>query len=283
MSLIFFSILCSTANQLLFKLFAQLRVPALPAIVINYLVAFCLGVYLGRSGTTWGSQPIFQLQLLSAVQGGVLAGCFLLMSAVTRRNGVAVAAVSTRLAVVVPITSAFVLYGDQIVVSKITGILLALGSLVLLKPDRGDGGNPSGSFLLPLLLFVGFGFNLAYTKWVQARFLPPDSFHLYLTFCFLWAFAWGALALLLRRQDRRLPIRSAAAGVVLGLNNYGAIFFLIAALAQPQWESSVVFPLVSVSVVLLSFLGGSLLFGERFSLKKSAAVVLGVLALVLIY
>jgi hypothetical protein len=87
-------------------------------------------------------------------------------------------------------------------------------------------------------------------------FLSPDAFHRYLTFCFLWAFAWGTIALLLRHQYRHVSLCSTVAGVVLGFNNYGAIFFLIVALAQPNWESSVVFPVVSVSVVLLSFFGG---------------------------
>lgn len=35
MTLIFLSIFCSTTNQLLFKLFARIRVVALPAIVTN--------------------------------------------------------------------------------------------------------------------------------------------------------------------------------------------------------------------------------------------------------
>ena len=282
MTLILLSILCSTANQLLFKLFARIQVAALPAIVVNYLVAFGLGAWLNRNGPALNSLPLFQLQLLAAVQGGVLAGCFLLMSTVTRRNGVAVAAVSARLAVVIPVAAAFVLYGDSIAGTKIAGILLALGSLILLKPDNGGGLRQSGGLRMPLYLFAAFGFNLAYTKWIQARFLPPDTYHYYLTFCFLWAFAWGVFALLLRRHDRRVPLRAAVAGVVLGINNYGAIFFLIAALAQPRWESSVVFPIVSVSVVVLSFFGGTLLFGERLTLKKSAAVVLGGLALMLI-
>lgn len=161
-------------------------------------------------------------------------------------------------------------------------------TLILLKPDNGEDHSQNKSYLLPLLLFAGFGFNLAYTKWVQARFLLPDTFHLYLTFCFLWAFAsgafaWGAIALLLRRHNCRVSLRSAVAGVVLGINNYGAIFFLIAALAQPRWESSVVFPVVSVSVVLLSFFGGALLFSERLTARKSGAVILGILALILIY
>lgn len=285
MTLILLAILCSTANQLLFKLFAHIRMAALPAIVVNYLVAFGLGCWLGRGGPSFGGLPFLKLQLLAGLQGGVLAGCFLLMSAVTRRNGVAVAAVSTRLAVVIPVVAAFVMYGDRILAAKIVGILLALAALVLLKPEADPAVSPVSSHLPPLLLFFGFGFNLAYTKWVQARFLPADAFHHYLTFCFLWAFAWGAAALLLRRPygQVQVRVREAIAGVFLGLNNYGAIFFLIAALAQDEWESSVVFPVVSVSVVLLSFFGGALFFGERFTVKKSAAVVLGVLALVLIY
>lgn len=285
MTFILLAILCSTANQLLFKVFDRIRVAVLPAIVVNYLVAFGLGGCLGGGGVFPGKLSSLHLHLLAAVQGGVLAGCFLLMSAVTRRNGVAVAAVSTRLAVVIPVIAAFMLYGESVLVGKIAGVLLAVGALVLLKPEEGGDANARSSDgrLLPLLLFLGFGLNLAYTKWVQARFLPPETYHNYLTVCFLWAFAWGLAALLTQRGLRLLKPKEGIAGILLGINNYGAIFFLIAALAQPGWESSVIFPLVSVSVVLLSFMAGILLFGERITARKGGAVLLGVLALVLIY
>ncbi|MDJ0782768.1 MAG: hypothetical protein QNJ22_12410 [Desulfosarcinaceae bacterium] len=285
MTLMLLAILCSTANQLLFKLYARLEIAALPAIVINYLVAFGLGCGLVAGGPPAVGGRLVTLWCLAAFQGGILVGCFLLMSAVTRLHGVAVAAVSARIAVVIPVVVAFLLYDDTLHVAKAVGILMALGTLFLLRPEAGTEGYATKGHALPLALFLGFGFNLAYTKWVQTRFLTPHGFHSYLALCFLWAFVWGLTALRIRRGPRPLfeNWRVGLAGAILGLNNYGAIYFLIAALAQPTWESSVIFPIVSVSVVMLSFFSGVLLFGERATVRNIGAVALGAASLIMIH
>ncbi len=69
---------------------------------------------------------------------------------------------------------------------------------------------------------------------------------------------------------------------MLGINNYGSVYFLIRTLGQEGWQSSVIFPTISVSVVILSFLGGFILFQEGASRRKRMATAIGLVAILCI-
>ncbi len=103
-------------------------------------------------------------------------------------------------------------------------------------------------------------------------------------FAFASAFLIGLSALTYGRIRGTIAIgrREIGAGMILGINNYGSIYFLIRSLGQEGWESSVIFPTISVAVVILSFLGGFILFGEGASRRKRIAMAIGVAAILCI-
>ena len=58
------------------------------------------------------------------------------------------------------------------------------------------------------------------------------------------------------------------AGGLLGVLNYGAIYFLVKVLGLEGWQSSQLFPIYSVGVVTVSSLLAVILFKERLSTNK---------------
>ncbi len=284
MTFLSLSILCSTINHMIFKAFQRWDVTVLPAIVVNYLVCVVVGS-LSMEGGMAGAGRGRDLLLFAVFQGALLIGSFLLMSATTRKNGVGVAALAARLSVILPTVTAFFLYGDSAHPVKLTGIGIAVAALYLSSVEKGAGG-PRGEGLqpLPILLFLSFGLNLVLAKYVQVHHLDRMTYHGYLTGAFGFAFLSG-LAVFLRRlagRTTRCHGKDIAGGVLLGVNNYGSLYFMIRAIAQPGWESSVVFPTISASVVMLSFFGAFAVFGERASRRKLAAMGIGVVAIFLI-
>ena len=69
-------------------------------------------------------------------------------------------------------------------------------------------------------------------------------------------------------------------GLILGLLNFGATYFLL--LAMSHFESSVLFPTVNMSVVVLSALTGLILFHEKLSRVNWIGIGLAVLAILMI-
>ncbi len=283
MPFFFLSVFCSALNHLIFKTFQRVHVAVLPAVTVNYLVCVVIGrTAWSGAGPSGGFAP---WQGYAAGQGLLLIGSFLLMAVTTQKSGVAAAALASRLSIVIPVLLAFFLYGDAAGPLKLTGVAGALAALFLSSMETRGAPRPAGkgARLLPLCLALMFGANLTLAKYAQAHVLDDDLYHGYLALAFAAAFLIGLVALTGMRLSgvgSRPTLKDAGAGVILGVNNYGSVYFLIKTLAQPGWESSVVFPAISVSVVALSFLGGVALFKERLSRPRILALAVGVGAIV---
>ena len=277
------SILCSTLNHLLFKAFQRWNIVLLSAIVSNYLICIFVG-YLSIDKAILASPGWYAPWFYFAVlQGCLFIGAFFLMGLATQRSGIGVAALATRLAVVLPTMAAFLLYRDSMHLIKGLGIVGAVIALYLSSMERApdSNGRENAALLLPLLLFLFFGSHLTLAKYVQHFYLQDITYHAYVMFAFASAFVVGVLILAHWVALKKVHLRAIdlGAGVILGVNNYGSIYFMIRTLGQPGWESSVIFPIISVSVVILSFSGGYLLFKERVSRRKLAAIAIGLVAI----
>ena len=69
-------------------------------------------------------------------------------------------------------------------------------------------------------------------------------------------------------------------GVFLGVTNFGTVYFIMKALAIPNWESSLIYPLNHFGVVLGSVLVGVLLFGESLPRRVQLGLVMAIISIV---
>jgi drug/metabolite transporter (DMT)-like permease len=276
----------STLNHLIFKACARFKVDLLSAIVVNYAVCILIGT--GASIEHLSVSSIFGQSWFpfSVIQGGVFVVCFFLMGRTTEVQGVVIASLASRLAVAIPTVMAFLLFGDPVTLAKAIGILTALAALYLSGGNTLATANPyRTAALLPIALFVAFGTHSTLLKVAQAHFLGSTSTHTYVMAAFVSAFLLGAAALIRRqlKSPQEFRWRDLILGLVLGCSNYGSIYFLIRALAVPGWQSSQLFPTLSIAVLCLSALGAWACFKESIRRRMLGAMALGTTAIVLVY
>ena len=280
-----FAIVFSTFNHLMFRAFARWRVDLLSAIVINYVVCVAIGY-----SSSMASIPIASLfgqnwYPFSIIQGGLLVACLFLIGRTTARQGVSIASLATRLSVAIPTVIAFFLYDDAVTTLKIIGILAALTALYLSGVEDSDPTAPLPALSwLPFILFVGFGVHSALIKFVQAKLLDSTSYHAYVMASFLAALLISGLVQARRILKRQYSARwrDLTAGLVLGCTNYGAVYCLLRALSLPGWQSSQLFPTISIAVVGLSSIGAWVVFNERLQRRMVGALIIGVASIVLV-
>jgi len=279
------AILCSAGLPLLFRAFDDWRVNLFWAIPVNYFACIVVGAIFAPAPPDVSallSQPWF---LLAMLQGLILAVNFYLLAYTAQRAGVSVAVLASRLSVAIPAILAFLLYGDSFNAVKTVGLAAALSSLYLCTATGQDFGVTRAWLrrLLPILVFFMFGCHFTLLKFTQARYLDSSSYHVYVTTSFFFAFV-TSVAIGLARIRSRVEVRSGdlIGGGVLGLINYGAIYFLVKVLSLEGWQSSQLFPIYSVGVVSVSSLLAMILFKERLSRLKTFGLVVGLTAVALL-
>jgi drug/metabolite transporter (DMT)-like permease len=266
----------------LFKLFDKYRLSTLQAIIINYGVAALFGAFLlpdpGALLLVFTKTWIW----VSVLMGFMFISLFYLMAYISQRIGLSVASVATKMSVIIPVTAAIFLYGDSITWLKSIGIVLALAGIWMATMRGGAKKNSTRLFWLPVLLFVGSGALDTLLKLAENRFVPSEDAMEFIPSIFLLAFLWGLIIQTVMKSDTTSDspaYRSWAGGALLGVVNYGSIFFIWKALSGQGVESSVVFPLANMGVVAASTLAGYLLFNEQLSLKNWMGIVISVVAI----
>jgi drug/metabolite transporter (DMT)-like permease len=280
------AILGSALIPVLFRGFTNWQVNVFWAIPANYLTCVFIGaLYAGRSLDLPGlpAQPWFWL---AALQGVILAVNFFLLAYTAQRAGVSVAALASRLSVAIPSLLAFLVYGDSLSVEKIAVLAAALLYLYLCTAPEGKTGTarPLVIKFLPVLVFITFGCYFIVIKYAQARYLDNSSYHSYVMSGFLFAFL-SSLAICAARgvlASADFAVKHGAAGLLLGIVNYAAVYALVKALALDGWQSSQLYPIYSVGVVAVSTLLAMLLFNERLSHTRKAGLIVGLIAVVLL-
>lgn len=280
------SIITSTLIFIVFKLIARKEISVLPAIVVNYTVCVIEGTI-----AEGGLPPIGELIVKpwftnTLILGALFISVFYAMAKTVNYSGLAVASIANKLSLVIPVTAAYFLYDETFSVLKITGILVAMIAVILAsyKTDREGHRHNFNYYFFPLLVLIGSGVIDTFTKWNQANYLSNAEFNLFLIFVFGTAACIGWLILFFRfiYLKEQVSAKALGYGVLLGVPNYGTMYFLIAALNQPGWSSSTVFPINNIAIVALSCIVAMALFKEKMSRVNVAGILMSIIAIVLI-
>ena len=271
------SILFSSLIFAIFKIFNKYEVNNLEAIIVNYLVASILGFFL-FGNTPSISQLNSSFGITALIIGFLFITLFNVMAKVTQQNGVSVASVSNKMSVIIPVIVAILIYQDSYSFLKILGILLALLGIYLVTLK--EKNTIKVSWVLPLILFAGSGLLDATLNFAEAKVVDSNQLGLFTPTAFAIAAIFGIVYLLYKKQ---IPSKkSLLFGLVLGIPNYFSIYILLKALEGSGLESSIVFPINNMGVVLVSTLISLIWFGEKLSIKNYIGVAISILAISLI-
>jgi uncharacterized membrane protein len=280
------SILFSSILYVIFKLFTRFKVNTLQAIVVNYAVATCTGIYMSDNPVNLNEIKEAAWLPWALFMGLLFISIFNIMALTAQRNGLSVAAVAGKMSLVIPVTIGFVAYNETAGWIKILGICIAL--LAVYFTTTRNYGLVSKPFeiknlLFPGILFLGSGVIDSILKHIEINFMKPELEATISATIFCTAFLAG-LTILVRNyftQGTRFEFKSILAGMVLGIPNYFSIIFIFKALAAND-EASFVYPVNHVGTILLSTMLGLLLFKERLQVRNWIGILLAVGAISLI-
>lgn len=278
------SVLCSSLIFVVFKLFSQYNVQTLYAIVVNYLVACCTGLLLNPETVTL-SQLSYQSWFLGTVLLGILfILIFNIMAKSSQLIGVGVTSVATKMSLVVPVVFAVLYYKDSLSTLQLIGIFLALFAVYLASLKDDGRGVTKKHLWLPILVFLGSGVIDTSIKFIQEGYLTDGQYSIFSSTVFGAAAISGFVFIGFKsiQNPLQLNFRNMLGGICLGIPNYFSIFFLLRALDSDTLNSSSVFTINNVAIVLFSTLLGILLFKENLSRKNWFGVGIAVLSIVLV-
>ena len=278
------SILISTSLFVIFKYFDVYKIDTLKAIVVNYLVAFSFGFVLAEidlpiteiSNQKWFSGAIFL--------GMLFVSIFFVMALTAQRNGVSVVSVAGKMSVVIPVVFGVVLYDESLSAIKIIGIILAVVAVYLASVKDDLEKHKKAGLLLPVILFLGSGTIDTTLKYVEKNFVAENEVSIFSGSLFGFAAFFGLIILLIKTIKKPEPfgLKNVIAGIVLGIPNYYSIVFLIKALQIKDIESSTLFTINNVGIVVASTIIGLIIFKESFSLKNKIGIALAITGIVLV-
>jgi drug/metabolite transporter (DMT)-like permease len=273
------SVVCSVLVSVLLKLARRAEVDVGQAIAWNYVVTSALTALLLQPTLASLREPGVPWLALAAL-GILLPTIFLALAASVRHAGIVRSDAAQRLSLLLSLLAAFALFGERLTAFKSLGIALGLLALLCMVWRSGHGTAERGAagWLYPLLVFAGFGVIDVLFKRVALAGVPLGaSLQAMFALALLVAFA---MQLWRRVQGQtRFTTRSALAGLLLGLANFGNIlFYLRGHRALPQ-HPSLVFASMNLGVVALGALVGLLVFRERLSRFNLAGVALALVAI----
>ncbi|WP_298778638.1 EamA family transporter [uncultured Polaribacter sp.] len=281
---LFLSILFSSGLFVIFKYFGIYKVDVLKAIFVNYIVAFTMGFTLDKSSFSISEVPNQPWFFGAVCLGALFVSIFFVMAMTSQKNGVSVASVAGKMSVVIPVFFGVFLYSESVTFLKIVGIVIALFAVYFTSAKEEKSVNKNAGLLFPILLFFGSGAIDTILKYVEVTFVPKEDVSVFSGSLFGIAAVFGFIILLIKTIKKRTPfgVKNIIAGIVLGIPNYYSIVFLIKALQADSFESSTLFTINNVGIVILSTIIGVLLFKEKFTFKNKIGIVLAIFGIIIV-
>ena len=284
MLFILMAILSSVSIFFIFKLFNKFSVSSYQAIVLNYLTAgiFALIFFYNKSSYTY---LINNYLLWILLIGTLFFINFLLMHFSTSNIGMSTTSIACKISVIIPIVFSIIYDNENINIYKISGIASAIISIILLSIRTKNENTISSNlllYLLPVLLFIGIGATDSMVKYVQQKSTSIKAETLtafFFSSSFLSSLIWTILTQKITKSLYHLP--TIILGFLLGIANFGSIFFLIKSLKYSYMDDSVTFGIINLSIITLTVLLGLLVFKEKLNKINWIGVIISIFSIIL--
>jgi drug/metabolite transporter (DMT)-like permease len=255
--------------------------PLANVITVNYLVAYLIGQMIDPNNpiTALGEKWIW----VAAIIGVLFIIFFFIIGISSKIAGIAITTVASKMSVIIPILFSILFFHENIVALKIIGICLALVGVFLTVYQKNDSKVKQNilNIILPLVLFVGMGLIDSLLKYTQDAYITDEKSAFFTSSLFGISFLTGLIYTFFRK-DLMLSYLNKNIyffGTLLGIVNYGSIYFLIRALNSNIFESSIIFGINNVGIVVLSVLLGILIFKEKISKINIIGILSSILAI----
>lgn len=274
------SVGCSVAVSVLLKVARARQIDVAQAIAINYVVAigFCLALLKPQAASLFNpSTPLWVLLAL----GLLLPTIFIAMAKAVYHAGIVLSDAAQRLSLLIPLAASFLLFGEVISLSKGAGMALALAALILLliRPDPGKSGTAGYKPVIYLLcVWVGYGvIDILFKQMAKSGAAFANSLLGAFVLAGLVIFTWLIVKKTLWNRQ------SIMAGLLLGVLNFGNIYFYIKAHQAFPENPTLVFSAMNIGVISAGALIGAGVFKERLNVFNMVGIASAIGAIVLLF
>ncbi|PKH51737.1 hypothetical protein CXF68_14055 [Tenacibaculum sp. Bg11-29] len=278
------SVLVSSLLFVIFKFFDVFKINTSQAIVINYAIALSFGLFTSNISLSIVEVPKQPWFFGAFCLGFLFITIFNVMGITAQRNGLSVASVAGKMSVVIPIIFGIIVYNESVGFVKISGILMALVAVYLSSAKSDVTPVKLKNLLFPLLLFLGSGCIDTGLKYVETTYVSNETVPMFLATIFGCAFVFGLSFMVIQIIKGKINFewKNVVGGIALGIPNYYSMEFLLKALQTEGLESSTLFTINNVSVVILTTVFALLLFKEKLIKKNWIGIGLAIISILLV-
>lgn len=271
------SISCSVAVSVLLKIARSRQIDVAQAIAFNYVMAVTLTVLLlDPDPQGFIHNPTTPYWVVIAL-GLLLPSIFLVMAKAVKHAGIVLSDAAQRLSLIIPLIAAVLIFGESLQGFKLLGILLGLAALWCLTLGSKQVDSSPHPHAMHWLLGVWVGYGVIDVLFKQlAKSGAAFSSSLLITF----SLAGVLLFIWLLSQKVTWRLRNLYAGLLLGLLNFGNIYFYIRAHQQFPDNPTLVFSAMNIGVISVGTVIGAIAFKEKLSRSSLLGIGLAICAII---
>ena len=285
---IIFTTITFSMMLILFKYFEVFGVNNLQAIIVNYITAGSMAIascYM--NGIVFSPAELVSSDYTApAIIIGVLfIITFNLLAFSTQKVGIAITTVANKMSMIVPVIVGVYFFGEEKTFLKFVGILLAIIAIYFSSTSGGKLSFNKKYIFLIFLVFLGQGLADSTLSWAEGKKLVgPSENQAFFIVIFFSAAIFGSFYLMFEHfiKAHKLKFKNILWGVMLGVPNFFALHFFMNALKGNVLESSQIFPIVNMGVIVLTAVSGIILFRQKLSTSNWYGILLAVVAIALI-
>ncbi len=267
-----FSVLSSTIIALILKYNSSSKGEPIVLLMGNYFIASIIGVFL----IFIEGEIILNLKLIlfGILMGGIFVSSFFIFSKAIECSGTALATVSSRISVVIPISFSIIFFSEIPTIFQLSGILLLIPILIFfyfsIKSSTTELRKNSFGILLLLLVGIGIGdFGMKiFNHFFEAVAKPTFLFSIFFSALIVTLVFIVIKKIRIKRNDFLL-------GNALGIPNILSSFFLLAALED--LPSIIVYPLINIGVIVFTAILAFIIWKEKINKYGLTAIFLSVI------
>ena len=284
---IIYTTITFSSMLVLFKYFGKYGVNNLQAIIVNYFTAGTLSLIVAHNNDIKISLPdiIYSTYIIpSLIIGFLFIVTFNLLAFGTQKIGIAISTVANKMSMIIPVIIGISLFSEKLGMFKLIGIVLAISAIYMTSTKSGKLSFDKKFLPIILLIFFGQGMADGTLSWAQKFSINDENTPLFFASIFLIAGILGSVFLIYEtiKNGFKLEFKNLIWGIGLGIPNYLTLHFFVRSLQSPIFESSQVFPIVNMGVIVFTALAGILLFREKLSFFNWGGILVAVLAISLI-
>ncbi len=274
-------IVSTTGIMVIFKIAGNMKLDTFRIIIINYFTAAILGFSIGG----FPSPPDLAAGWLpmAVIIGILFIVMFFVIARSAQKAGIAVTSVASKMSVVIPITFSIFYFNEDLGVLKVAGIMLALVSVFMTTYNR-DKTKKRGPevMILPLVLFLGAGLIDSLIKYSQQVHIIEQGTIMFTSVLFSISALTGVIFSFFRKDifKSKNIIKIIVAGISLGIVNFGSLYGIIMALDSNILDSSIIFGINNIGIVVLSVIMALLFFNEKLSRLNRAGIILSIITII---